>query len=61
MMTRKDYKAIAALVVKHRNKNSCRNGDLALRWFAEDLAIYLKQNNPHFDCSRFLAACGIQS
>lgn len=62
-MTRKDYEKIAKVI-----KFYAPNGDdsmfdagfdTAVMNIANDIAAMLAQDNPRFDCARFLKACGI--
>lgn len=66
-MTRKDYKTIAAALhrtsmahgIGQKSDKAKQGGDNALRLLAIDLAATLAADNPRFDRSRFLAACGV--
>lgn len=51
-MTRKHYEAIAAILFNHY----CRHNKTLI----EQLADYFEQDNPKFQRTRFLAACGIE-
>lgn len=61
-MTRKDYVLIAE-VIKTQIELSLKFGEDDARYGAEnialDLASKLSQDNPRFDRSRFLQACGV--
>ena len=58
-MTKKDYKAIAAIICNNRDNEP----DDDTNWFyiadriIDDLAVYLAQDNPQFDCNRWTKAC----
>lgn len=63
-MTRKDYVAIAAAI--HRtgmavNIGSKKSAEYAIKLAATDIAATMANDNPRFDVSRFLKACGVQS
>ena len=51
-MTRKHFKAIAAMLAKIENMAERKRQ-------AEDFAVIAKKSNPRFDASRFYAACGL--
>jgi GTP cyclohydrolase FolE2 len=61
-MTRKDYKAIAAIL---RNVYEIHGADnhlrvhQALKTVAEQYTTYAKQDNPRFARETFMEACGI--
>ena len=64
-MTRKDYELIAAAIGQARqatsiNRNASKReaGGKAILLSAIGLASHLQQDNPRFDQSRFLKACG---
>lgn len=61
-MTRKDYVLIAE-VIKTQIELSLKFGEDDARYGAQniayDLASKLSQDNPRFDRSRFLQACGV--
>ena len=55
MLTRKTYKAQAAIIKKHiptAGRDFCYE-------MATDLADYYGKDNPRFDRARFLEACGL--
>lgn len=54
-MTRKDYKLIAEVIAVSWFGNAELKADLA-----NNLADKLEQDNPRFDRSRFLIACGVK-
>ncbi len=61
MLTRKHYKAIAAIV-----KDCTKTTDDAVTYVSSsqlchELADYFAADNPRFDRERFLTACGIES
>lgn len=66
-MTRKDYVAIAAAINKRVdgvNYGSAREDAAALDALQRasiDIAATMANDNPAFDRSRFLKACGVQS
>jgi hypothetical protein len=56
-MTSKDYVAIAKAIAAQRNGSALLDSHLDA--LAKDLCKYLKRDNPAFDRSRFLCACGV--
>lgn len=64
-MTRKDYIAIAAVFNKRADMaRNIQNAPSRLAHYQEiagDVADMLANDNPRFDVSRFLKACGVQS
>lgn len=59
-MTKKHYEAIAFTIDRAREKfRDDHDATRALDDLARSLAVYFKQDNPSFQRSRFLAACGI--
>lgn len=63
-MTRKDYVLIAAALHQARARQfqaDRAQGFEAIGHAADILADVLAKDNPRFDRSRFLAACGVQS
>lgn len=54
-MTKKDYVAIAAIIVEHKNDRYRPAHTIALA-----LAGYFATDNARFDRARFLRACGIE-
>jgi len=63
-MTRKDYVAIAAAVLRARN-GLCTYQQVDPRAAISEvscrIADVMAQDNPRFDRARFLQACGVQS
>ena len=55
--SRKDYEAIARLV-KEQASVEDTTGAYALREFAIKLACYFAEDNPRFEQSKFMKACG---
>ena len=59
MLTRKDYKAIAAII--HMNRTNEPEDDtnrfLIFDQAIPDLADYMAQDNPNFDRGKFIKAC----
>jgi hypothetical protein len=66
-MTRKDYGAIASAILAERAAVEARECDTAkthVAWettarVAVNLAILFEADNPRFDRSKFLGACGL--
>ena len=68
-MTKKHYEAIAAIIASTYNnanlyttpgyKDTAKERRETLETTASRLADYFAQDNPRFDRTRFLAACGI--
>jgi hypothetical protein len=63
MLTRKDYKAIAAMINGEVNgfkayvdKRDCNAGNVIDR-MVDKLTDYMVSDNPRFDHSKFVAAC----
>ena len=52
MLTRKDYKAIAAIIKSEKHLNRLSPN------IPQDLAEYMANDNPKFDRDRFMDACG---
>ncbi len=57
-MTKKHYQAIAVILLHH--KKCIDSGFEPKQTIAHDLADYFTTDNPRFDRSRFLEACGIE-
>jgi hypothetical protein len=57
-MTAKDYRIIAAAILAARVENPSAGGAV-FDDVARKVAAALKDINPRFDTSRFLAACGV--
>ena len=67
-MTRKDYEAIAKVIAQANMALESRvtadsdryneGGEDMLHFVANNLCVTLKADNPNFDRSRFLRACG---
>jgi hypothetical protein len=56
MLTKKYYKKIAEII-----KNTKKIGNsLILDDFVNKLTEYLYEDNPNFDCERFIDACGLK-
>jgi hypothetical protein len=64
-MTKKDYIIIAKVIYKHYGNRidyySDSENNLALGDLVLELATELAKDNPRFDRSRFLIACGFSS
>lgn len=61
MMTRKDYKAIADILNDQQaDFNEGDDGNLLLKIVAHRLSSYMAQDNPNFNRSKFLEACGVK-
>lgn len=61
-MTKKDYVAIAARIKDVREAYRVKNDGRALAGAAEvaiSLSTIFAEDNPRFDRSRFLGACGV--
>ncbi len=58
-MTRKDYKAIAAVFKATLNSNVVDNDSKDLTILANSLCIEFKKDNPRFKSELFLEACGV--
>lgn len=56
-MTRKDYVAIAAALAAHQTAVS--RLEVERKLIAQSIAKVMQQDNPRFDHTRFLKACGI--
>ncbi len=54
MLTKKDFRAIAAEIALADVSDATR------RIMADSLARYCATQNPRFDRAKFLAACGVQ-
>lgn len=54
-MTRKDFNALAALVKTVKDGS----GACGYQWLAHRLADICAEDNPRFDWSRFITACGV--
>ena len=52
-MTRKDYRAIAAIVYETHKEHSCDTEPILIA----KLVDYIESANPNFDRSKFIAAC----
>jgi hypothetical protein len=52
-MSRKDYVRIAQILAGVENYDDRRQ-------LARDFAVMLKEDNPHFDHGRFMAACNVE-
>jgi hypothetical protein len=52
MLTRKDFKKMAAEIAKIENRTTAQE-------LAEFCIKTCKESNPRFDAQRFLAACGL--
>ena len=62
MLTKKDFKAVAGIIEKRKklNRGTGRTPDfLYADDLAGDLADYFAIQNPRFDRSRFMKACGL--
>lgn len=65
-MTKKDYEAVAKVIKARKESDfagqgsSFRNNDVldTLKVVAKDLATLYQADNPQFNRSRFLTACG---
>jgi hypothetical protein len=58
-MTRKDYKAIAAVFKATLNSNVVDSNSKDLTILANSLCIEFKKDNPRFKSELFLEACGV--
>ena len=61
-MTRKDYIALAAIIKNNHDVKiiSPNNFRFVIKSdFINDLTAYLQKDNPRFNRSKFIAACGI--
>lgn len=63
MLTRKDFKAVAEIIAQRKPSFTTSREDIgkmtACRYLAIDLADYFAAQNPRFDRSRFMQACGL--
>lgn len=57
-MTKKHYTVIAEKIKAHKLKAKTIDGKLTTRLIAYDIADVLLADNPRFDRSKFLGACG---
>lgn len=60
-MTRKNFKAIAEVIKTYRLTSltiSTISEELLVRDLVEMMSLYFKQDNPTFDKSKFMRACG---
>lgn len=55
-MTRKDYKAFAAILNDHHNGSDNPVVRLSISMIAADMASVFAADNPRFDADRFMAA-----
>lgn len=53
-MTRKNFKAIADIMRKYK----LTSDEITINKLAAELATYFKTDNPTFDRSKFMRACG---
>ena len=60
-MTRKDYVAIARVIASCQTMPNRSNPQYVLYEVTQRLVTVLAADNPRFDRSRFLKACGVQS
>lgn len=59
---RRHYTAIAEVIATIRNRRqSALFSEAELVHFAEAMAVYFADDNPRFNRSRFLAACGVDA
>jgi hypothetical protein len=58
-VSKKDYKAIAALLAEFRNNADPAMDDSIVRDLVVPMARLFKVENNRFDYARFLAACGV--
>lgn len=66
-MTKKHYEAIASIILgsyevaQENEQNGFAIGEAErVEILAKELATYFNQDNPRFDRTRFLQACGIE-
>lgn len=59
IMSKKHYIAISNILKERLAANAHGPGYGAIKSIVEKLADYMKSDNPNFDRSRFLEACGI--
>lgn len=61
MMTRKDYRAIADILKNERSTfEEGDDGYALLIILANQISHYMAQDNPRFNRSKFLTACGVK-
>ncbi len=61
MFVRKHYKAMAEIVKKQVPFFGKTHGSyFASKAIAEDMAAYFAEDNPRFDRTKFLLACGVE-
>lgn len=63
-MTKKHYTAIAAILAKYKNTplyEADYSDYRTMQHIAEALADYFAQDNPKFNRTMFLTACGIET
>jgi hypothetical protein len=58
MLTKKDFKVMAAIIDSNRIENQGKTTYINIR-AVSDLADYFATKNPEFDREKFLKACGI--
>jgi dihydroneopterin aldolase len=54
-LTKKHYQAIASIYASHLTKDNYK----LISQMVNDLCVLLIQDNPKFDRSKFLTACGL--
>lgn len=65
-MTKKDYELIAKVLGnKYKQVQAWRNGNIEAECltlaYLEDFVLAFEQNNPKFNRSKFLKACGLEA
>jgi hypothetical protein len=60
-VSKKDYKAIAALLAEFRSNADPAMDDSIVRDLIVPMARLFKVENSRFDYARFLAACGVKA
>ena len=60
-MTKKHYEALARILSSQMCDAEMETCQHTVRLITRDIADYLATENPRFDRSRFLKACGLES
>jgi predicted metal-dependent hydrolase len=60
-MTRKDYILIAKIIKANADRYYEHDSLDVIRELVDDLAAALKEDNPRFEMSLFISACGLEA